>query len=407
MKRIELDNGLVVITKPVTTNRIVSIVVALKMGSLYETDDEAGLCTLMQDTIIKGTTNRTSEQISLELESMGTRLGSSSNREYGTLSLHSTTDSFEKSLEILYDIIQNPTFPGDAVDLQKNLQVRNILMRKDQALYHAVDLMVEAHYGEHPFHKPRYGYRETVMKFTVDDLKRKYRGMYVPNNMVVSVVGNFDESELMKNLESTLGTLPRGVAPQRVPGEFVIRTEPYEKTETREAAANWFALGWLSPELDHDDYYAMEVLDSITGGSMNSRLFVAIRDERGLAYQVSSFTNARMESGIFVAYVGTKPESYEQAKSVLIDEVRKMGQEKATDEELQNAKNYLRGMNIMGMESNSGQASQYAHHEIVGVGYNFIDKYDKNINLISTEDVMAVGRKYLDGNYALGGVLAK
>jgi zinc protease len=407
VKRTELLNGLVIVTKQVTTNNIVSVVVALKMGSLYETDSEAGLCSLMQDTIIKGTTTRTSEQIALELESMGTLLGSSSEREYGTLTLHSTAESFDKSLDILYDIILNPTFPDDAVNLQKNLQIRSILMRQDQPLYNALDLLVEAHFGNHPFHKPRIGYTETVKSLTRDDLLKKYREIYVPNNMVISVVGNFNNNKLMDSITKKLGALSRGEDPKKVPGSVVKRTQPVEKTVTRDTAADWFALGWTSPELDNPDFYAMEVLDSITGGSMNSRLFVAIREKEGLAYQVSSFVNARMEAGIFVAYIGTKPSTYEQAKQLLIDEVLRMGSEKATPDELKNSKSFLRGMDIMGMESNSGQASQFAQNEIVGVGYDFGDRYIKKIETVTADDVLLVGKKYLDRNYALGGVIAK
>jgi len=151
----------------------------------------------------------------------------------------------------------------------------------------------------------------------------------------------------------------------------------------------------------------MEVLDAVTGGSMNSRLFVAIREKRGLAYQVSSFVNARMEAGIFVAYIGTKPSTYEDAKQVLIEEVRKMGNEKVSDEELKNAKNYLKGMNIMGMESNSGQASQYALNEILGVGYNFGERYNKEIEKVTASEVLRTGKNYLNENYALGAVFAK
>ncbi len=407
VKRTELANGLVIITKPVTTNSIVSVVFALKMGSLYETDEKAGLCTLMQDTIIKGTKTRTSEQIALELESMGTRISSSSNREYGAIALKSTSENLDKSLDILFDILLDPIFPDDVVDLQKRLQIRSILTRHDQPIYKAIDLLVDVHYGSHPFHKPRMGYPETVEKFARDDLVKMYEEIYTPNNMVVSVVGNYDERFLIDRLTSAFGSLPSAGEPQRVAGELIERTEPVEETETRETAATWFALGWESPELDDPEYYAMEVLDSITGGSMNSRLFVAIREKRGLAYQVSSFVNARMASGIFVAYIGTKPQSYEEAKKVLLDEVMLMGSEPVLDEELKDSKSYLRGMNIMGMESNAGQASQYAHFEAVGVGYDFGERYDREIKKITVQDVLRIGKKYLDGNYSMGGVLAK
>ena len=407
VKRTILPNGLTILTKPVTSNNIVSVVVTLKMGSLYETDEKAGLCTLMQDTILKGTKTRTSEQIALELESMGTQIATSADREYGSLSINSTSESLYKSLDILYDILLNATFPDDAVALQKKLQTRNILLIHDQPLYRAMELMVEAHYGDHPFHKPREGYITTVETLTREDIIEFYRTFFVPNNIVITAVGNFNEKRLVSDITDKLGRLPHGEDPIRVPGESTVRTSPVEMTEKRETAADWFALGWPSASLEDPDYFAMEVLNAITGGSMNSRLFVAIREKRGLAYQVSSFVNARKETGIYVAYIGTKPETYEEAKQVLIDEVRRLSYEEPSFEEIKNAKNFLKGMHIMGQESNAGQAFQYGDYEILGLGYEFVNQYNNGVEKITAQDITRAGGKYLSGYYALGGVLAE
>jgi len=410
LKRTKLPNGLVIITKPLRTNNIVSFVITMKMGSLYETDETAGLCTLMQDTIRKGTKTRTSEQIDLELESMGTRLTTYSAREHGTVEIQSTSESLYKSLDILYDIVQNATFPEDAIDLQKNLQIRNIYMRYDQLIYLAIDLMVDAHYGKHPFHKPRMGYPETIEKFTRVDMIALYRKVYIPKNMVITAVGNFDEQKLINNIKNNLGSLPVSSDLTVVPYEEENRLErsaPVEKIETRDTAASWFVLGWEAPVLDDPEYYPMELLNGIAGGSMNSRLFVEVREKRGLAYQVGSSFDARKESGIYFAYIGTKPESYGESKKVLIDEVCRMGIESPTQEEITLAKNYLKGMNIMSQESNSSQASQYGYYELLGVGYDFVDSYNEKIDEVSAEDILRVGKKYLDRNFAMGGVLAQ
>lgn len=407
VKKTRLDNGLVILTKPLTTNSIVSVVVSLRMGSLYETDEQAGLATLMQSTVLKGTKTRTSEQIAEELESMGTRISSAADREYGTVSIQSTAESLYPSLEALYDILQNATFPQEAVDLQKHLQVRGIRARHDQPLYKAVELMVEAKYGTHPFHKPAMGYPETVEKLTRDNLVKSYAATYVPNNMVITAVGNFDEKTLIAHITGALGKLTPGDRLKTVPGQAPVHTSPVEKIESRETAASWFALGWFSPRLTDPDYYAMEVLDAITGGSMNSRLFVAIREQRGLAYQVASFVNARTESGLYAAYIGTKPATYEEARTVLLDEIFRMKREKATEEEILLSKNYLRGMYVMGLESNAGQAAHYGQYEILGLGYNFGDRYVPGISKVTAEDVVRVGEKYLNDGYSLGAVLAR
>ncbi len=407
VKKTRLDNGLVILTKPLTTNNIVSVVVSLRMGSLYENDAQAGLSTLMQNTVLKGTKTRSSEQIAEELESMGTRIGASADREYGTVSIQSTSESLYESMTVLQDILEHATFPQDAVDLQKHLQVRGIRARHDQPLYKAVELMAEAVYGSHPFHKPVLGYPETVEALTRDDLVKAYTGIYVPNNMVITAVGNFDEARFIAEVTGTLGKLASGKGPEKVPGEIPDHTAPVVKTESRETAANWFVLGWTAPSVTDPDYFAMEVLDAITGGSMNSRLFVAIREQRGLAYQVSSFFNSRMDSGLFAAYIGTKPETYEEARNVLLAEIFRMKNEAATSEEITLAKNYLRGMYIMSLESNAGQASRYGQYEVLGLGYDFGERYLPGIERVTAEDVVRIAEECLGEGYSMGGVLAK
>lgn len=408
VKKTILPNGIVILTKPVLSNSIVSVEVTSKMGSLYESDEDAGICMLMQNTLRKGTKTRDSEQIALELETMGTRLSTGTDREFGSIAMQSTSESLYKSLEILYDIIMNATFPDDAIELQKKLQTQNLMMRYDQPIYKAMDIMVDAHYGKHPFHKPILGYPESIRKITRENVVAYYNKIYVPSNLVITAVGNFDEKAFIENVKNTLGTLKGNMSLAREDSEIVpAHNATSEKTETRETAASWFAIGWTAPSQNDKDFYAMEMLNAITGGSMNSRLFVAIREKRGLAYQVSSFYNPRMESGLFVAYAGTKPSTYEEARKVLVQEVLKMSSEEASPEEITHAKSYLKGMNIMSQESNSGQASQFGEYEILGLGYNFGSLYNENIDKITAKDILDAGKKYLGTNYTLGGVVAK
>jgi predicted Zn-dependent peptidase len=140
---------------------------------------------------------------------------------------------------------------------------------------------------------------------------------------------------------------------------------------------------------------------------MSSRLFVAIREKRGLAYQVSSFLSVRKESGLYGAYIGTKPESFQEAKTVLLEEVKRMSVEKATDDEISDTKSFLKGMNIMEQESNSGQASMYGRYEILGLGYEFVDTYKNGIENVTADDVIKTAEKYLTLPYSFGGVIAK
>ena len=405
LSRSVLINGITFIAEESHVNRIVSIRVFLKMGGLYETDEQAGLSSLMQDCLTKGTRKRTAEQIAIELENVGARLGASASREYGEVSLMCTSETLEKCLPVLFDVLTEASFPPDLIEAAKKTAIQRIHERSDRPISRAVDLMVEAHYGSHPFHKPSMGYEETVAKFSRDDLINFYHAFYVPNNMIFSCVGDFNTKKLKALVKKFLGTLEKKDLPQPDLPLLPERREPIESVEEKEGQAAWFTISYDAPSYKDSDFFTMEVMDGITGGSMNSRLFTELRDKRGLAYQVSSVYVPRMGPSLYFCYMGTSPDQYEEAKKLLLAELDRMYTEKVTEEELRLSKTYLRGMHIMAQESNGGRASLYGRFELIGLGTSFIEGYIKGLEKVSREEIQRVAKEVIIPAYTLGAVL--
>ena len=400
-----LDNGLVILTKESRANDIVATSVLLRTGTRYEADERAGFSDLAQHLLLKGTTSRTATEIATEIDALGARLNASAHRDFGSVTLLSTRPHFPEALEILFDVLLHPSFLEDKVALEKEQALRRIQAREDRLLYKAVDLLSEAHYGAHPYHKPSLGYPETVEAFTRDDALAFHERFYIPNNMVITAVGNFESGAFIKRVQATLGTLPRRSLPEPANAPLPTRDAALERTLERESEAAWMSLGYDAPAITEPAYPAMEVLDSVMGGGMNSRLFTELREKRGLAYQVSSVYAARLGPSLYFAYIGTSPEQADSAKAGIIAEMDKICTSAPVPDEVDRAKTYIKGTFIMGQESNQSQAALLAQYELLGLGYQYVDRYPDLITKVTPEDVLAVAQRYLSVPPSLGAVL--
>lgn len=402
-----LDNGLTLLTKPSQANDIAAVTVMLGIGSIRETDAQAGLSNLTQALLLKGTASRTAEQIAVEMESTGARVSAYASRDYGAASLIATSDGLAEILPIFFDVLLNPSFPPDEVAHEIAQTLQKIRAKEDQFIQKAMELLAEAYYGAHPYHKPLLGYPETVSAFSRETVGDFFRAHYRPNNAILSAVGHFDRAWLVGQVEAHLGAADPGPLPEADGASVTPLSEPRQRIESRESRAAWLAVGYGAPSITDADYPAMEVLDAVLGGSMSCRLFTELRDRRGLAYQVGSTYAARPGPSAFVAYIGTGPDQFEVAREGILEELRKVCSERVTEEELRISKTYLKGTFIMGQERNSSQAAILARYESVGLGHDYVHRHPDLIDRVTAEDVLRVARTYLSGAYALGAVAPK
>ena len=402
-----LSNGLTLLTKPSQANDIVAITVLLGIGSIREADAQAGLSNLAQALLLKGTPSRTAEQIAEEIESTGARVSAYAARDYGAVSLVTTSDGLAEGLPILFDVLQNASFPPEEVAHEIDQTLQKIRAKEDQFIQKAMELLVETYYGAHPYHKPLLGYPETVPAFTRETVVDFFRTYYRPNNTILAAVGHFDRAWFIDQVESHLGPAVPGPLPQADVTSVAPLSEPRQRIEFRESRGVWLALGYGAPSITDADFPAMEVLEAILGGSMSCRLFTELRDKRGLAYQVGSTYVARPGPSAFVAYIGTGPDQFDVARDGILDELRKVCSERVTDEELRISKIYIKGTFIMGQEGNSSQAALLARYESMGLGHDYVQRYPALIDRVTADDVLRVAQTYLSGAYALGAVVPK
>ena len=395
-----LDNGLTILVKPSDANDIVSVQLLLGMGPRYESDAEAGISRLLQQSLLKGTGTRTAEQIANEVESVGGRVNSGSTKEVGFVSFTCTKEALPRVQEVFFDVVLDPSFPEAEVEKEKSIILQNIKQRKDQLLGSTIDLAQEVFYGEHPFHKPSEGYEETVSGFARAQVQEAYKRFYAPRNMVLCAVGNLNAKKFMKDVEKRFGILKGG---GEMPGaELPPFSLPHyrQQTSRKKSASAWLVIAFPAPGMSQEDYFPARVLDSILGGSMHSRLFTELRDKQGLGYQVGSFYAGYSRDAFMGTYIGTRVDQYMLARDGILAEVEKVRNQEVTDEELNDTKTYLRGSFIISLESNESQSYNFAYYECLRVGYDFTDRFLDGIQAVEKADMLRVAKERF-GTYGL------
>jgi len=402
----QLSNGLKALFVENPAIPTISINASVLTGARYDPEEKAGLALMVSRLLDEGTKNRSSLEIAEAIESVGGAIETDGSFERIVVSISILKKDLDLGLDLLSDLLINPIFPQDYVEKEKERTLSEIASAKDRPQVLAGWAFNELIYKDHPLHRPSHGYPETVEKLTRDDLLDFHKRYFVPNNAIVSIVGDFDIAELLPKVEQVFaGWQSRPIAFPVYPAAS-RQTEPRNKIINMHAQQLNIYLGHLGVVRSNPDYYSLQVLDTILGGGagFTARIPQKLRDELGLAYTTfASITmTAGLDPGRFVAFIGTSPENMNLAIDGLIQEIRRIVEQPVTESELQDAKEYLTGSFVFAFET-SGQIARFlVHAQVYGLGFDYIDKYPEYINRVTIEDIARVARKYLDPqNYTL------
>jgi zinc protease len=402
----QLGNGLKALFVENPAIPTISINASVLTGARYDPEEKAGLAIMVSRLLDEGTKNRSSLEIAEAIESAGGAIETDGSFERVVVSISILKKDLDLGLDLLSDLLINPIFPQDYVEKEKERTLSEIASAKDRPQVIAGWAFNELIYTDHPLHRPSHGYPETVERLTRDDLLDFHKRYFVPNNAIVSIVGDFRVAELVPKVERVFtGWQSRPIA-------FPVYPPVARQTERRTRIINMPAqqlniyLGHLGVVRSNPDYYALQVLDTILGGGagFTARIPQKLRDELGLAYTTfASITmTAGLDPGRFVAFIGTSPENMNLAIDGLIQEIRRIVEQPVTESELQDAKEYLTGSFVFAFETSSQIARFLVHAQVYGLGFDYIDKYPEHVNRVTIEDIARVARKYLDPqNYTL------
>jgi zinc protease len=396
-KRMVLPNGLTVILLEDHRLPVVVAMAEAREVMLREPAAKAGVATLTGSLLDEGTDKHTGKQIAALIEDTG-----------GVLNLGMSGGSFkvltpdtDLGLGMLFECLMRPTFPAEAFARLKDQQLSTIDDEQSQPDTRAANEFNALVYGRHPFGRPTQGTRATVEKLTAADCREFHAAAFAPNRLTVVVVGDFRTDEMARKIEALTRDWKKSeVAPPIVPAP-PRPTPPVEKIISDPQAAQVHVyIGELGIKRANPDYYKLLVMDNVlgTGPGFTYRLSATLRDRQGLAYTVTASIagSAGLQPGTFSGYVGTFPDKFLDVKHGFLREIVKLRDEAPTATEVEDAKKYLLGSLPFRFTTLSAIAGQLLSAERYGLGFDFLEKYKKDIAAVTPADVQAMAKKYLD-----------
>ena len=397
--RVELDNGITILTRANHNSPTLSIKGYLQSGSIFDPDDKLGLSYLTAAGLMTGTDNHDFQSMYNEIESIGARLGFSSGTLITSFNTHCLSEDLFSIMKLIAESLRSPTFPEKEFNRQKNQMLTGLAIRAQDTSAMSALLFDQIIYANHPYQRPEEGYPETVQAIQRDDLLNFYKQTYGPGGMVVVVVGDVKPETAVDAVRDTLGNWINDK--QRLIPEIPPQNPIQTRTEKALSIPGKFqadiVMGGLAPERLSPDYQPLRLGNNILGEfGMMGRLGHRVREQEGLAYYAYSSLSLGKGPGAWEMIAGVNPENIEKTVELVTDEVRKFVLEPVTEEELSDSKSYFLGRMPLLLESNSGVAISLLNLERFTLGLDYFLEYPKQIQSVTPEEVLQASRKYLD-----------
>lgn len=402
-QKYQLSDGATMLYTPNNVNDIIAISIYAKGGQLAE--QKAGTANLTATAMMRGTKNYTFLELSQVLEDNGIKIQPSASADAFVINVLTTKDEYDKTLELLNEVVNNATFEDYEIDKVKTEKLNTIKRNKDVPLQRAIEEYRDLIYQNSPYSISSKILEKNIPNITKEDIINYYNSIFAPKNLVISINGNIDKDKTIQDLNNIFkpkeNTKNFDFAQynSKIPTVTTPR-QTTQKVPTTETA--WILLGWqTNGVLNEKDYATLQVIDSLLGSGMSSRLFKDLREQEGLAYQLGSGYSPNVLRGSFLLYIGTNPQTLDKAKSGLFAEITRLKTEYVGDKELQDAKEKLLGNYVIGLETNLDKASNIGWYEASTRGYEFKDKYEKLINSVTDSDIIEIANKYFTDDYIL------
>jgi len=390
-----LDNGIRLIVKENPSLPIVTVQVSFLGGVRFEEAAQNGINHFIAVMWTTGTRNHSNLQMTKKVESMAGSLNGFSG--YNSLGLTFTflSQHFEDAFSLLTEVIRQPSFDKEEMEKRRRLILASIRQQEDDLARLVFKLFRETLYEKHPYRMDTLGTVDSVQKLTQKDLKEYYQRIVTPENMVLTVAGDVDQRRVLAAVKQGLGDLKR--TPRH--GLPVSQESPVQKRRQAEVIKMkeqaHFILGFLGTTIQHPDSYALRVLGAALSGQ-GGRLFRELRDNQSLAYALSFMAQPDLDRGFIGVYMGTHPRKLEAAIEAVLRELKKVKEDGLTEEEVDRAKKFLIGNTEIGLQTNEAQANQMSLDELYGLGFDHYQRYTRETEKITKEDVDRVARKYFD-----------
>ncbi|MDY7031569.1 MAG: pitrilysin family protein [Thermodesulfobacteriota bacterium] len=394
-QRFQLKNGMTVILKENHSAPVVALQVWVKVGSADETDDEAGMCHLIEHMLFKGTERRKAGKIAYEVESSGGEINAYTSFDQTVYHIVIASRFLDLGLDILSDAIRNPSFDLTELEREKEVILEEIKRGEDNPMVRLSQSLFSTSYRSHAYRRPIIGFEDTVKGFTRENLLDFHSKWYMPGNIVLVAVGDIDPNTTCSRIkgifqdfhseESAKGSRVQELSQEGIRSEVLFDN----------IMEGYMNVAFHVPGINHKDLYALDVLSFILGHGESSRLFRKVKDEKGLVHYISTYYFIPKEPGLFVINGTMDTIHSKEALAAILGEIYRLRYEEVTEDELEKAKLNIESEFIYASETVEGQARQLGSFEVIAENIAFAKHYTERISRVRSQDVMRVARRYL------------
>lgn len=387
-----LQNGITVVTETVPYVRSVSVGFWVKVGSRAETPDIRGVSHFIEHMLFKGTESRTAKQIAEVMDGIGAQLNAYTSKEYTCYYAKCPDTHLPLAVDILSDILRRSLFTQSDIEKEKSVVIEEIGMCEDDPDELAHDLIFRALWGDHQLGANTLGERHTVRALSRNDISAYMDTWYRPGNLYIAAVGNMAHSELVELVSKHLGDL-EGEGAQATPilpevrGDVLIVEKDTEQVH--------LCIGVTGASRVDPLRYPVTVLDGLLGGSMSSRLFQELREERGLVYSTYSYNSCYSDTGLFGVYAGMSSEHVEQVVNLIMGQFEEVRSGRVSEDEVARVKEQLKGTLVINLESTGNRMSRLAKLAMFHKRLTTPDEVVQRIDAVTLADVVEVAKQVL------------
>jgi predicted Zn-dependent peptidase len=403
IRRSEHESGMRLVTERMPTVRSVTLGVWVSVGSRDEPERIAGASHFLEHLLFKGTKKHTAQDIAEAFDAVGGDLNAYTGKEHTTFYARVLDRDLPMAVEYLCEMLQTSVLRPADVDAERQVILEEINMHEDAPDELVHDMLSRTLWPHDPLGRPVLGTVRTITDMNRDQVRRFWKKHYVPGNFIVAAAGNLDHEELSRLVTENMDTGPevapgwgpvrKGQHPPESSGDVAVRGRPTEQAHICVGA----------PGLPRSDprRYAFGVVNDAIGGGMSSRLFQEIREKRGLAYSVYSYHALFAETGEFAIYAGTTPSKAQEVLDIIEHELEAVAEKGVTDNELDRAREHLKGSTMLALEETSGRMSRLGKSELAHGEILSLDDVIERIDAVTADDCRAIAAEVLTRPRAL------
>lgn len=392
----QCPNGTRIVSEQVPGVRSVVIGIWIGMGSRHETREINGVSHFLEHMFFKGTTTRNARQIAESFDRIGGLVNAFTSKEYTCFYAKVLDEHGVYALEVLADMFFHSKFSGDEVTKEKGVVFEEIKMYEDTPDEMVHDLLGEASFGDHPLGYPILGSEKSLNTLSGNTLRNYMEYSYTPDNVVISMAGNVQDDMLGK-ADQHFGSFETR-KDKLSPGAPSFQTNKIARKKETEQAH--LCLGFNGLPVGDDDIYSLIVLNNVLGGSMSSRLFQKVREERGLAYSIYSYHAAFQDNGILTVYGGTGASQVDELYATIHNILGQLKMDGITSKELENSKDQIKGNLMLSLESTDSRMSRNGKSELLLGRHRTLDDMIEEVTKVTKQQVDSLAKSIFTDDFS-------